>query len=63
MINNEIERELLLNFHEGVASSSWIDVGDADNDGLNEIILATGAGDRTLKGRSYVVMIEKSDSD
>jgi hypothetical protein len=59
--NNEIERELLLNFHEGVASSSWIDVGDADNDGLNEIILATGEGDRTLKGKSYVVLVEKSD--
>lgn len=59
--NNEIDRELLLNFHKGVASSSWIDVGDADNDGLNEIILATGEGDRTLKGKSYIVMVEKSD--
>jgi len=59
--NNEIERELLLNLHEGVASSSWIAVDDADNDGLNEIILATGEGDRTQKGKSYVVMIEKSD--
>ena len=58
---NEIERKLLLNFHEGVASSSWIDVGDADNDGLNEIILATGEGDRTQKGKSYVVMVEKAD--
>jgi len=59
--DDEIDRELLLNFHEGVASSSWIDVGDADNDGLNEIILATGEGDRTLKGKSYVVMVEKSN--
>ncbi len=58
---NEIDRDLLLNFHEGVASSSWIDVGDADNDGLNEIILATGEGDRTLKGKSYVVMLKKAD--
>ncbi len=59
---NEIERELLLNFHEGVASSSWIAVGDADNDGLNEIILTTGEGDRTKKGTSYVLMVEKADS-
>ena len=59
--DNEIERELLVNFHEGVASSSWIDVSDADNDGLNEIILATGEGDRTLKGKSYIVRVEKSD--
>lgn len=61
VINNEIEKELLLNFHQGIAGSSWIDVGDADNDGLNEIILATGEGDRTLEGTSYVVMLEKSD--
>ena len=56
-----IERELLVNLHEGIASSSWIDVGDADNDGLHEIILATGEGDRTLKGKSYVVLVEKSN--
>ena len=60
--NNDIERELLLNFHEGFASSSWIDVGDADNDGLNEIILSTGEGDRTQKGKSYVVMIRRRKS-
>ena len=40
-----------------------VEIGDADNDGLNEIILATGEGDRTKKGTSYVLMIEKADSD
>ena len=59
--NKCIDRELLVNLHQGIAGSSWIDVGDADNDGLNEIILATGQGDRTQKGISYVLMVEKSD--
>jgi hypothetical protein len=58
---NEIQRELLVNLHDGIAGSSWIDVGDADNDGNNEIILATGEGDRTKKGLSYVLMVEKAD--
>ena len=40
-----------------------VEIGDADNDGLNEIILATGEGDRTKKGTSYVLMVEKADSD
>ncbi len=59
--NKGIDRELLVNFHQGIAGSSWIDVGDADNDGKNEIILATGQGDRTQKGISYVLMVEKAD--
>jgi hypothetical protein len=59
--NGNIDRELLVNFREGIAGSSWIDVGDADNDGKNEIVLATGEGDRTQKGKSYVVMLEKKD--
>jgi hypothetical protein len=56
-----IARELLVNLHQGIAGSSWIDVGDADNDGKNEIILATGQGDRTQKGISYVLMVEKAE--
>ena len=54
-----VDRELLADFHRGVASSSWIAVGDADNDGLNEIIAATGEGDRTKMGKSFVILIEK----
>ena len=30
---------------------------------MAEIILATGEGDRTKKGTSYVLMVEKADSD
>lgn len=34
-------------------------VENADNDGKNEIILATGKGDRTKPGTSYVVLLRK----
>jgi len=54
-----IERELVVDFHQSKAQSSWVAVGDADNDGKNEILLATGKGDRTKPGTSYVVLIEK----
>jgi hypothetical protein len=55
-----IEKELLVNLREDFAGSSWIDVGDADNDGKNEIILATGKGDRTKKGLSYILLVRKT---
>jgi hypothetical protein len=56
-----VDRQLLADFHRGIASSSWIAVGDADNDGLNEIIAATGEGDRTKMGKSFVILIERAD--
>jgi len=34
-------------------------VGDVDNNGKNEIVLATGKGDRKKPGISYVVLIQK----
>lgn len=55
----EVERELLADLNAEHAESSWIAVGDADNDGQNELVLATGKGDRTKAGRSYVLLIEK----
>lgn len=61
VLDGGLERELLVNFHQGVAGSSWIAVGDADNDGKNEIVMSTGEGDRTLEGKSYIVMIEKAE--
>ena len=54
-----VSRELLVDLNEKYAESSWLAVGDADNDGQNEIVLATGKGDRTLPGTSYVVLVEK----
>jgi hypothetical protein len=54
-----IEKQLLLKLNEASAESSWIAVGDADNDGKNEIAFATGKGDRTKPGTSYVVILRK----
>ena len=54
-----LKRELLVDLNEKYAESSWLAVGDADNDGKNEIVLATGKGDRTLPGVSYVILVEK----
>jgi len=52
-------RETLADFREQDAESSWLAVGDADNDGMNEVVLATGKGDRTKPGVSYIVLLEK----
>lgn len=57
--SGQIHRQLLLDFDEQLAESSWLAVGDADNDNKNEIILATGKGDRTQPGKSFVVLVEK----
>ncbi|NOY59051.1 MAG: VCBS repeat-containing protein [Calditrichaeota bacterium] len=57
----KIHKTLLVDFNKDKAESSWLAVGDADNDGRNEIILATGKGDRTKKGTSYVVLIKKNN--
>ena len=56
-----IHKTLLVDFNNKIAESSWLVVGDADNDGKNEIVLATGKGDRTKKGTSYVVIVKKKD--
>ncbi len=57
--DGNISRELLMDLNEKYAGSSWLAVGDADNDGKNEIILATGKGDRTKPGISYVILLKK----
>jgi hypothetical protein len=57
----EVRRELIVDLDDAFAESSWVDVGDADNDGLNEIVLATGKGDRTKKGKSYILLVEKAE--
>lgn len=54
-----INTELIVDLNDEYAESSWIDVGDADNDGKNEIVLATGKGDREKPGKSYILIVEK----
>ncbi len=54
-------RKLIADFNEDKAESSWLAVGDADNDGRNEIVLATGKGDRTKPGVSYVLLLRESE--
>lgn len=55
----EIKETLIVNFSKDAAWSSWLAIGDADNDGNNEIILTTGKGARNSKGTSYVLLLEK----
>lgn len=55
-----IQKQCLIDFAESCAESSWLSVGDADNDGKNELILATGKGDRTKPGTASVVLLRKS---
>jgi len=54
-----INTELIVDLNDEYAESSWIDVGDVDNDGKNEIVLATGKGDREKPGKSYILIVEK----
>ncbi len=56
-----IEKTRLLDLANEHAESSWLAVGDADNDGRREIVLATGKGDRTRAGRSYILLLKKVD--
>ena len=60
-VEEQISKELLVDFDDNYAESSWLDVGDADNDGKNEIALATGKGDRTNEGTSHIYVLEKLD--
>jgi hypothetical protein len=56
---DEVQKTLLVDFREEKAESSWPAVGDVDNDGKNEIVLATGKGDRTKPGVSFIVLLKK----
>ena len=55
--DTSIHRELAANFNVAFAESSWLATGDADNDGIPDLALATGKGDRTQPGVSYVLLL------
>jgi hypothetical protein len=55
----QVRREQLVDFYEDVVESSWPAVGDIDGDGRPEVVLATGRGDRTAPGHSWVVALRK----
>jgi hypothetical protein len=57
--SHNINKTLLVDFNDQHVESSWVAVGDADNDGKNEVVLATGRGDRTKAGTSFVVLLKK----
>ncbi len=54
-----IHTDLIVDLNETYAESSWIEVGDADNDGKNEIVIATGKGDRKSPGKSFLILVKK----
>lgn len=57
--DGSVDKTLLVDFNYGKGDSLWPAVGDADNDGLNEIIIATGVGNRGLPGTSHLILLEK----
>ena len=52
---DEVRRELLLDFDPEYVESSWLALGDAD--GITDIVLATGEGNRELRGTSGVLRL------
>jgi hypothetical protein len=56
-----IVKTRLIDLKQEFAESSWLAVGDADNDGKKEVVLATGKGDRTKPGTSYVLLLKKAE--
>jgi hypothetical protein len=59
LASHEIQKTIVVDFNDEKVESSWLAVGDADNDGKNEVVLATGKGDRTKPGISYVILVKK----
>ncbi len=56
----EVRREQIVDFNQDLVQSSWLAVGDADGDGKPELILATGKGDVTEPGTSWVLALRKT---
>jgi len=50
-----VGRDLLIDFDKRFIESSWLAMGDADNDGHPDLVVATGKGDREDPGVSWVL--------
>jgi hypothetical protein len=59
--DDQVQRTPLVTFRPEIANSCWPAVGDADNDGKNELVLTTGHGIRTQPGSSHVLVVKKLD--
>lgn len=58
VLNSDWKGEVIAQSTESYVG--WdVEIGNADNDGNIEIVVATGKGDRTQKGTSYVLIIKK----
>lgn len=57
----DVRRDLLIDFDERYVESSWLALGDADNDGRPDLVIATGKGDRTEPGTSWVLRLWRSE--
>jgi hypothetical protein len=57
--DGEVQRETVIELDRQLAESSWFAIGDADNDGKLDLVLATGKGDRRDAGESWVLRLWK----
>ncbi len=55
--DGHVSRQQVVAFNRDLVGSSWLAVGDADGDGRTEVVLATGSGERTRRGTSWVVAL------
>ncbi|MCE9578846.1 MAG: VCBS repeat-containing protein [Deltaproteobacteria bacterium] len=61
--DGDVRRELVLDFDQDLAESAWLAAGDADGDGRPDLVLATGKGDRTEPGTSWVIALHDTHAD
>ena len=53
------QKTVLGKFKPGVATTTYSVTGDADNDGRDELVVASGTADRVNPGMSYTVMFKR----
>lgn len=61
--DGSISKSMLFNFQPNAADAVWPAVGDADNDGRNEVVLAAGVGRRQKSGHAPLFIVERDAQD